>query len=149
MQGKYQTIFAIFLFIIFFFSMEAQAVDWVLYAGKTDEALYYSYDPQSIMRVSKDIVRVLNKESYSEKGAQEAIKKLGPEYNGPEYKEFSYTISLWEYNCSEKKKNLLSFTLYNRGGGVINRFTCVFSSWNFIVKGSVDETLFNIVCGSH
>jgi hypothetical protein len=146
MKGKYKTIFAIFLFIIFFFSMEAQAVDWVLYSGKTDEAVYYSYDPQSIKRVSKDIVRVLNKESYSEKGAQEVIKKLGSEYNGPEYKEFSYTISLWEYNCSEKKKNLLSFTLYNRGGGVIKRFTRVFSSWDFIVKGSVDETLFNIVC---
>jgi len=36
--------------------------------------------------------------------------------------------------------------LYNRGGGVINRFTRVFSFWDFIVKGSVDETLFNIVC---
>ena len=141
MRGRYGVIFAVLGFIVFF-AIEALAADWVLYGTSTDGSSHY-YDPQSIKWVSQDIVRVWKKMSFSKKGVQDMPKK-----NGPEHKEWNYTIGLWEYSCSEKKFRLLSATNYNQGGGVISSFTYDSSSWDFIVPESIDETLFNIVCGS-
>jgi hypothetical protein len=139
MKGKI-TIFAFLGFIIFFLSMEAKAVDWV-FCAKSKEGLYY-YDPQGIKQASKDIVQAWTKLVYTEKSVQEHIKKLGPAYN-----ELSYAIALGEFNCSEKKYRFLSITEYNQGGGVIASVTNNFSTWHFVVPHSVNERLFNIVCG--
>lgn len=137
MKRRYGVFFAAFVFLVFFFSMEARAVDWVLYTTSPDGCCYY-YDPQSIRRVSEDIVRVWEKIVYSEK----YIKKLGPKYF-----ELSFDISLVEYNCSEKKYRLLSLSEYSKNEGIIEGLTTYDShSWDFIVPGSVVEPLFNIIC---
>ena len=141
MKGKI-TIFAVFLFLVSLFFMDAWAVDWV-FCAKSKEGLYYYYDPQSIKRASKDFVQVWTKGVYGEKSVQEYIKKLGPAY-----KELSYAVVLSEFNCSEKKYRFLSITEYNQGGGVITSATNNSSSWHFIVPHSLNERLFNIVCGS-
>ncbi len=115
--------------------------DWKL-IGTSWETDYY-YDPQSVQLLSKDIVRVWMKKSYGEKRVQEYIKGIGPEF-----KELSYDESLIEFDCSENKNRLLTFSYYNQDGGVISTFTPDPSSWNFIVPDSILEALFNIVCGS-
>jgi hypothetical protein len=120
-------------------SSAGYGADWKL-IGTSWETDYY-YDPQSIQLLSKDIVRVWMKKIYAEKSVQEYIKGIGPEF-----KELSYDHSLIEFNCSEKKNRLLTFTYYNRDGGVISTFTSDSSSWNFIVPNSILEALFNIVC---
>jgi hypothetical protein len=140
MQGKI-TIFAIFVFIVSFFPIEAKVVDWK-YVGTGESALHY-YDPQSIKWVSKDIVRVWVKISYRGKGVQRHIKKFGPEY-----KKLSYSISIWEFNCSEGKRNLVESTDYKQDGGVIHSYAYDSPSWHFITPDSMNEKLFNIVCGS-
>ena len=140
MKGKI-TILAGLGFIIFF-AIEAQAVDWVFYGTSEENGNSHYYDPQSVKRVSKDVVRVWGKSSYSEKGAQDVIKKDGSKYNG-----LSYIIFWVEYDCSEKKSYNLSVTLYNQDGGVIESSNND-SSWESIVPGAVSEALFNIVCGS-
>jgi hypothetical protein len=139
MKGRI-TILAVLGFIISF-AVEARVVDWK-YVGRGESALHY-FDPQSIKWVSKDIVWVREKISYREKGVQSHIKKFGPEY-----KKLSYCISLWGFNCSEEKSNLLESTDYNQDGGVIHSYTYDSPSWHFITPDSVDEQLFNIVCGS-
>jgi len=122
--------------------MEARAVDWVFYAEAKSGGDVYYYDPQSIKRVSKDLVRVWEKTSYSEKGLQNAIKEFGPKFAG-----LSYSVTLNEYNCSEKKVCILSLTFYNQDGGVIMTYNSS-SSWNFVPPESMAEIILNIVCGS-
>lgn len=140
MKGRYGVIFAVFGFIIFF-AMEAQAVDWKLYSTNEEGSLYY--DLQSIKQASKDVVEVWTKVVYTEKSVEKYIKKYGSEY-----KELSFSIALMEYNCSEKKGRLLSGTIYNQDGGSMGQIEDTPSSWDFITPSSVNETLFNIVCGS-
>lgn len=140
MKGKYIAIFAVLGIIIFFFSMEARSVDWVFYVTAADGNNYY-YDSQSIKWVSKDIVQVWEKTVYTEKGVPDMIKKYGPEY-----KELSCGIGLFEFNCSEKKSRGLSLTYHNHHGSVIYSAPRD-SSWDFIIPESVSESLFNIVCG--
>jgi hypothetical protein len=135
------TIIAFLGFIIFFLSMEAQAVDWKL-CGTTVKGDSLYYEPQSIKWVAKDIVQVWEKTSYSEKRVPDAIRKLGPAYN-----ELSYAIALGEFNCIEKKCRTLSLSYYNQYGVVIGSFTYDSPSWSFTVPGSMNEALFNIVCG--
>jgi len=114
--------------------------DWKL-IGTSWETDYY-YDPQSEQVLSKDIVQVWIKKIYGEKKVKEFIKGIGPEF-----KELSYDNSLIEFNCSEKKSRLLTFSYYRKDGGLITSFTPDSSSWNFIVPNSILEALFNIVCG--
>lgn len=141
MKGKI-TIFAIFLFIVFF-AIEAQAVDWVSYAETEGGYFICYYDPQSIKQISKDVVQVWQKTSYSKKGVQNMIETFGPAY-----KEVSYAVELGEYNCSEKKLRYLSTTFYKQDGAAIIRSSDA-SSWGFVAPESMSEILFNVVCGSH
>lgn len=78
---------------------------------------------------------------YGEKRVKEYIKGIGPEF-----KELSYDLSSMEFNCSEKKFRLLTFSYYNQNGSLISSFTSDSSSWNFIFPDSILEALFNIVC---
>lgn len=127
--------------------MKGWAVDWEVYGkGKGGGALYY-YDPQSIKRVSKDIIRVWHKTTYTEttyteKSMQDVIK--GFEF---EPKEVSCSIALFEYDCSEKKVRTLSLTTYTKAGDAIDTISYDSPSWNFVIPDSVGEFLFNIVCG--
>lgn len=136
MKGKL-TIFAIFVFIISFLSMEARAVDWVLFVT-TDDGNSHYYDPKRIKHVSKDTVQVWKKMVFEEKSIQDVIKMLGPEF-----KELSYEIVLCEYNCSEKDRRILSSKFYKKDRRII--YTSPkgsFAPWCFIIPDSVGETLF-------
>jgi hypothetical protein len=141
MKVKYGVIFAVFGFIVFF-AIEAQAVDWKLFGTDAEGNSRY-YDPQSIKRVSKDIVQVWTKMVFKEKGEQFMIRKLGPEFKGLD----SETV-FYEFNCNEKKRRTLSLTFYKKDGSVLNNSGNT-SSWSFIVPESVLESLFNIVCGGN
>jgi len=133
-------------FIIFLFVMVSSspvlASDWKL-VGTSWETGYF-YDPQKVSRLSQDIVQVWMKKNYGEKRVKEFVKGVGPEF-----KELSYDISLIEFNCSEKKSRLLTFSYYRQDGGLITSFTPDSSSWNFIVPDSILEALFTIVCDGH
>ena len=114
--------------------------DWKLYKTDVIEGSFY-YDPQSIKQASKDIEQVRSKQVYTEKKVQEYIKAVGPAF-----KELSYCIGLFEYNCSEKKFRLFSATLYKKNGNVL--LNTPPQPWILVVPETVSETLFKIVCGS-
>ncbi len=142
MKGKYIATFAVFAFIVFFFSIEAKADDWAFYSTSTAGDSYY-YDPQSVKRVSEDIVQVLIKNVYGEKSLEKMIKRHGVN-NEP-----SYSVSLSECNCKEKKLRILSHSDYSEDGTVIYSSSPSedSSSWNFVYPFALNDALFNIVCG--
>jgi len=145
MKGKYIAIFAVFLFIVFFFAMEARAVNWELYLTTSDGNRFY-YDPQSITWVSNAIVQLSKRVIWSKETKLDALR-LGGRV-GLFLADINHTIALMEFNCREEKFQKLLADHYNDESIIIQSDNHANSSWKPIVPGSPDETLFNIVCGS-
>lgn len=141
MKRNYKAVFVAFLFVVFFYSGEGWTVDWVLFSYSPMGSSAY-YDKENIKWISKDVVQVWTKISYSEKDIQDWTKKWGPTY-----KKLSYTIALKEYNCGEKRGHTLSAIYYEQNEVPIVNYVEP-TSWISVVPGTMDETLFNIVCTS-
>ncbi len=67
-------------------------------------------------------------------------------YYGEEYKDLSYSISLDEYHCTEKKMRESRLALYSLDGGVIYLANSPLGEWIFIVPGSMMDAVFKEVC---
>jgi hypothetical protein len=141
MKNLLMVLLTVLGFIIFPF-FEAWGEDWKLCGG--NEYGGYFYDLQSIRRVSKNVAQVWEKMIFLEKGVQIWTQK-----QGLEFKKLSYSLCLKEFDCNEQKSRQLSLTLYDQNGKVISSSGNYISPWDFIVPGSVGESLFNIVCNSH
>ena len=105
---KLKITFIIMGFVIFSYA-EVCAEDWRIYA-KTDsyECLY---DAEDIIRSSQDIVKVWTRLEYTQKGVIEMLIKFGKHYEN-----LSYSLELWEINCTGKKDRLLSLDEIHRRG---------------------------------
>ena len=117
---------------------EVWGADWKLYGFNNYSLLYY--DAQSITRPSKNIVRVWEKFTYTEKGVMDTVGSLGKKYE-----DLSHSINLDEINCIEKMIHSLSGTYYDNGGGVIYTFSSR-SEWDFIIPESLGELLYKEIC---
>jgi len=120
---------------------EVWGEDWRLYA-KTD--LYECfYNAENMIRSSQDIVEVWTKLEYTERGIIETVKKFGKYYEN-----LSYSLELWEINCTEKKHRLLSVTLYSVEGRILytNQAGSRLPPWKIISRESIEERLYKAVC---
>ena len=120
---------------------EVWGEDWRLYA-KTD--LYECfYNAENMIRSSRDIVEGWTKLEYTERGIIETVKKFGKYYEN-----LSYSLELWEINCTEKKHRLLSVTLYSVEGRILytNQAGSRLPPWKIISRESIEERLYKAVC---
>jgi len=113
--------------------------DWKQ-VGSTNSAIFY-YDTKEITYPSKDIVKVLTKWAYTEKGIKNA-----KEIFGENYKNLSYSIKSYEINCKDKTSRILSITDYNKDGSVIPSNSKTNAEWSSISPESVLESLYKMVC---
>ena len=94
----------------------------------------------SISRQPNNIVRVLVKHTRSKESVTDWVKEFGVEY-----KNFSYSIDLEEYHCTEKKRRILNLVQYSSGGGIIFSDNST-GEWSFIIPNSTADALFEEVC---
>jgi hypothetical protein len=125
--------------IIFFCYMEVWGGDWRYY-GENNYRVGY-YDAGSITRTSEGIVRVSEKDVFTEKGVIEAVGKLGEKY-----KTLSYVIMLDEVHCADGRIRPLSSAFYSKDGKVLSSFDYQATDWGFIVPESRGEALYEILC---
>jgi len=121
-----------------FTNTEVWGEDWKLYFA--NENLLAYYDAQSITQPSKNIVRVMIKLDYTEKGVINYVGKFGKEYEN-----LKHSIILWEINCAEKKQRRFSLTNYDHKGSEINSFSSPLQ-WRVIIPESIGEGLYKEVC---
>jgi hypothetical protein len=76
------------------------------------EGFYYA---ENMTRSYKDIVRVWIKLEYTEKGIAEHVKEFGKDYEN-----LSYSLQLWEIDCTVKKQRILSIKQYSVEGNILN-----------------------------
>ena len=138
MRKRYMVVLAV-IGILFLCYVEGWGADWKIFSLSDAGTAYY--DAENIIRPSKGVVRVWQKTVYNEKSVINAVEKWGDKY-----KTFSYSITLWELYCAEKKERLLSSTHYSTDGGVLFSATDQESKWNFIVPDSEGELLYKAVC---
>jgi hypothetical protein len=121
MKGKYTTIFAVFGFIVFFFSMEAWAADWAnwkyIFTAATGGEWFY--DTQSISR-GQDITSVWTRWILSDKERAKFIKEFPEEFRKTNGREnISFCIEKEEINCSKNVARIISMAIYGSGGELI------------------------------
>jgi hypothetical protein len=113
--------------------------DWKQVRSTGSATLYY--DTEEITHPSKDIVKVLTKWVYTEKGIRNA-----KEIFGEKYENLSYSIKSYEIKCTDRTSRILSITDYNKDGTVISSDSKTNPEWSHISPESVLETLYKMVC---
>ncbi len=139
MRIKCGVILAIIGYIVFFFCMEGWGVGWK-FIGQDVKGSVLEIDVASISRQPNNIVRVLVKHTRSKESVTDWVNKFGEQY-----KDFSHSIDLEEYHCTEKKRRILSLTQYSLDGGIIFSDNSP-GDWNFIIPDSMADAVFEEVC---
>jgi len=108
-------LFLHFLIVCIFFNYAlAEGADWIL-LGKSNIGTAY-YDRASIKQLSGNVIRVSVKYTYSSEGVKE-FREAFPKVNM--YETISYTLYVYEINCSVDSFRLIKATTYNSAESVI------------------------------
>jgi hypothetical protein len=120
---------------------EVWGADWKLFA-ETDLFECF-YDAEGITPSPTNILDVWAKLEYTKKGVTGIIEKYGKYYE-----DLSYSLELFEINCTEKRERILSITEYSVDGKIlyVNSVQGHLPAWKRIPRGSVDESLYKTVC---
>ncbi len=128
------------ILIMNFAYMEAWGADWKkFYESDIGE---YFYDAQNIDRPTRDIVMVYEKCVLTQKGVRGWVQRLGNSFNN-----LSYTISLSELNCADKRWRWLAMNFYSNEGKILKSVAAdTLSEWDLINPESLVEPLYEAVC---
>ena len=125
--------------IVFFFCIAGRGVNWKL-IGQDVKGSVLEIDVASISRQPNNIVRVLVKHARSKESVSDWVSNFGEQY-----KDFSHSIDLEEYHCTEKKRRMLSLTQYSLDGGIIFSDNSP-GEWRFTIPDSTADAVFEAVC---
>jgi len=110
------------------------------YIGEAYEGIYF-YDGARITRPSEDTARVWIRILYTQEGINRMVSLLGRKYET-----LSYAIALFQYQCRDKKKQIVPIAFYSKDGKVLISADDRIFNWNFMSPDSVDEALYKILC---
>jgi hypothetical protein len=112
--------------------------EWEIYSKGYGGICYY--DKENVTHMPNNVVRVWDKQIFSDAGKKEAIKKLGDSF-----KDLEYSIALLQINCNEKKYNVLSLSFYDSKQNIIYSQKTS-GEEEFILPDSIMEELHKSVC---
>ncbi len=104
---------ALSIIMVVFGCAAGRAAQWK-FLGSTDLYEGYYYVSKSHL-LYKSTVEVSVKLEYTEKGIAEYVKDFGKRYET-----LSYSLQLWEINCSTREHRVLSADQYSTEGNRIN-----------------------------
>jgi hypothetical protein len=91
-----------------------EGADWIFLGGRDTGTIYY--DRSSIAQLSKNVIRVSVKCAYSYEGAK-AVREIFPNVNKSET--ISYTLYVYDIDCSADSFSLIKAATYNSAESVI------------------------------
>ena len=139
MRKTHGAILAIIGYMILFWYAEGWGADWK-FIGQDVKGSVLEIDVASISLQPNNIVRLLVKHTRSKQSVTDWVKEFGEQY-----KDFSYSIDLEEYHCTEKKRRILNLAQYSLGGGIIFSDNSP-GEWSFIIPDSTADAVFEEVC---
>ena len=141
MKIGYRVILSAIGCTVLFLFTEGWEADWKRFDSNVYGDNYY--DRGSIIRGSKNIVRVLVKYVPNEKGVMNAVERMGEQF-----KTLRDSQTLVELECAEKKFRILSVTLYSKEGGILysEKWEEQESRWVLVTPQSGWGSLHGILC---
>jgi ketosteroid isomerase-like protein len=136
------------LLIIFLFTNQAWAADWILYASTS--AGYHYYDKSSIKKVNESIVSVKAINVFNKDGkswAYSFLKNIGKAPDMPDV--LTSMMVLAEYNCANDTFRFSSGSIYYEKGKFFASLPKSIDKWGNVIPNSHIKTLKNIVCQEH
>jgi hypothetical protein len=118
----------------------AEAAEWQHVSTDTLGNQRY-VETGSVAQLSKDVIQVLEKNRYSDKGRTEVTAKFGAKYA-----DIAYSLTLSEYNCATRELRPTSHTDYSSQGTVIATAADKNSAWTPVTPGSIAETVYMRLC---
>lgn len=123
------------LFILFFTYLNCYSQDWELVAtGNNGDKYYMKREKVNSYGNPKVWTKTTHKSTYYYSGN----KKI-PITNAT-------SMTLVEYDCSEKADKLISIVIYNSKGTVMNSLNFDFPEWRNVTPESIGEAQLNFVC---
>ena len=119
--------------------MTGWGADWK-YIDKDSQNNAWEIDTASISHQPNNIIRVLIKTTYSHESIKAYVKKFGKEFNN-----LSYCTKVAEYYCKEKRTRTVNINWYSLDGRMLYSGNSP-SEWEFVVSGSLGESIFEAVC---
>lgn len=150
------------LFSLIFWIIRAHLIQdndrWIEYAS-SEKYIFY-FDKIDVKKLPNGHLRVWIKErprsEYANQVRAEMIeehkKMVGydenqkPKYDYGEWRYYSYTKTLEEWDCVNSRAKALSIIDYEIGGDVLSTFDPDDPKWSYTVPGSTGEALEKIVC---
>jgi len=140
LSGNFGFLLLIVGYVILGYS-EACWADWTLF-DRTENADCY-YDKEDITSSSSGTVSVWTKQVYSKEGIAEMVSKFGTRYES-----LDHSINFLEFDCVGKIVLPLSIVYFSKNGGVLDTQEPG-REWDFFLKGSMFDALYEKVCGSN
>ena len=116
-----------YLLLISFFCSNTFAAEWVNVTSSSQDTFYVD---KSYYKFNKD------------KGISEIWTKTEKNIEEP----YTFTKSLVQYDCNNKKSRYLAYIEYKKDGSVANAPRNLDKSFSIIYPDTVDETLWEISC---
>jgi len=139
MRIRYRFILVAIGYMILLWSVDGWGADWK-FLGRDTKGSLLEIDVASISHQPNNIVRVLVKHTRSKESVTDWVKKFGEQY-----KDFSYSVDLEEYGCTERKRRILSLTQYSSDGEIIFSDNSP-GEWILIIPDSMADAVFEEVC---
>ena len=139
MRKRYRVILVVIGYMILLWYAEGWGADWK-FLGQDIKGSVLEIDVASISHQPNNIVRVLVKHTRSKESVTDWVKRFGEQY-----KDFSYSVDLEEYDCTERKRRILNLTQYSSDGGVIFSDNSP-GEWRLIIPDSMADAAFEEVC---
>ena len=108
--------------------------------GRDIKGSLLEIDVASISHQPNNVVRVLVKHIRSKESVTDWVREFGEQY-----KDFSYSVDLEEYDCTERRRRILNLTQYSLDGGVIFSDNSP-GEWRLIIPDSTADAVFEEVC---
>ena len=106
----------------------------------------WELDTSSIHKSYNGNVKFWVKEVYT-KDKISNLKKIHQKHKiKKDYSKYSYTLSMYELNCSERKIGISSNISYDKSNEIIERFEIEFPDMESIVPNSEGENIVQYVC---
>jgi hypothetical protein len=126
--------------LVIFSDAVAWGADWRKFF-ESDIGEYF-YDAQNTDRSSGNIVIVYEKNVLTQKGVWGWVQRLGDSFRN-----LSYTISLWELDCMDRRWHWLVMAFYSNQDKILKSVPAAASTeWNIINPESFAEPLYEAVC---
>jgi hypothetical protein len=135
------SLFSFFLFILIT-NQRSFAENWVLH-GKTGNGTIQFIDKDSITKLSSENIRIWLKAYHVMDELQNFRDKSVID---DKYSSYSHSIYLWEINCKMRTSKLLYFADYDKTDHTLNFQKYENSSFDYIIPGSVSESLYKKCC---